>query len=267
MAPACISELPLHYLLLLPKQQPPKPSPFTSFTALLLMLVEIPHPLHLIFSTGELLAQGTFLTDPEIYAHLPLALAVVGSIAVALPYVIYFQAPALSLRHTQEQRKRLLEGLAYGTLAFFLGAFVADTSWLPKILQNFHSPFRGGVISRMTDPADLKLPHYFGDSFGLWNVQPGLQFGLFLIVGSGLLFQLPVLILSLGLRDVLDHAFLSRARRYVIVTSLILAAIIAPATSPVNFLTVGAPYIALYEICLGIVWLTERGEWKRCLAT
>jgi len=75
----------------------------------------------------------------------------------------------------------------------------------------------------------------------------------------GIGFELPVVILTLVKLGVLSYHTLKRARRYVIVLSFILGAIL---TTPevVTQVLMAVPLLMLYEVSLRIAWYWDRKE-------
>jgi len=51
---------------------------------------------------------------------------------------------------------------------------------------------------------------------------------------------------------------LARTRPYAITAILVLVALIAPTPDPFTFIGLSLPVIAIYEICIWIVWLMDR---------
>jgi len=86
------------------------------------------------------------------------------------------------------------------------------------------------------------------------NVRPMISmshyFELFfnVVVGVGLVFELPVLIFFLTLLRVLSPAFLLRHSRYAILAIFILAAIVTPTPDVVNLMLFATPMCALFYI-------------------
>jgi sec-independent protein translocase protein TatC len=82
------------------------------------------------------------------------------------------------------------------------------------------------------------------------------------MLGMGLGFELPVVLLTLVKIGVLSYSSLSKARRYMIVINLILGAVL---TTPevITQLVMFVPLQLLYEITIIIAWYWDRQEKKR----
>ena len=82
------------------------------------------------------------------------------------------------------------------------------------------------------------------------------------MLGMGLGFEMPVVILVLVKLGILNYAILSKARRYMIVINLVLGAVL---TTPevLTQVLMAIPLQILYEISVWIAWYWERQERKR----
>src|SRR4051795_5474921 len=83
------------------------------------------------------------------------------------------------------------------------------------------------------------------------------RFELMTMVALGAMFEIPVLLLALGLVGLLSSATLARHRGYAIVGLSILGAFL-PGTDPVSTLLETLPLFALYEATIVMLRLSER---------
>lgn len=81
--------------------------------------------------------------------------------------------------------------------------------------------------------------------------------GLQLLIAFGLAFELPVVVLVLGKLCIVRSAQLRDKRRHVIVLMLVIAMILTP-PDVFTQLIMALPLILLYELCIWIVWASER---------
>ena len=150
--------------------------------------------------------------------------------------------------------------LSLPVLVFIIGSFV-----LPgirdverKVLQRI-SVFSGGLFLagiamgyKVTLPLALGLMLKVGAQLGgesIWFYNKYIAFALQLLLGFGLAFQLPVVILILGKMGLVNSTQLREKRRHVIVGLLILAMILTP-PDILTQLLMAAPLIFLYEFCI-----------------
>lgn len=74
------------------------------------------------------------------------------------------------------------------------------------------------------------------------------------ILGMGIVFEIPILLTFLGLLGIVNAGFLVRNFRYAILAIAIIAAIVTPTPDIVNMLIFMAPMTALYLLSIGLVW-------------
>ncbi|HNT49032.1 MAG TPA: twin-arginine translocase subunit TatC [Cyclobacteriaceae bacterium] len=87
-----------------------------------------------------------------------------------------------------------------------------------------------------------------------------------LVLGSGLLFQLPVVIFFLTKVGIVTPKFLRHYRKHAVVIILITGAIITPSPDPLSQSLISVPLYILYEISIWISAMELRRKEKRELA-
>jgi sec-independent protein translocase protein TatC len=171
--------------------------------------------------------------------------AIYGGAVLASPFIFYFAAtfvfPALKLR----ERKYIYRGLAFGGGLFLLGVAFCYFALMPLALT-----------------AAQLYSHWLGFGAFQWRAEDYISFVCRFLLGMGLGFELPVVILTLVKIGVLDYRTLSRARRYVIVINLILGAVLTT-PEPITQIVMFVPLQLLYEITVWIAWYWDRRERKR----
>jgi sec-independent protein translocase protein TatC len=168
-----------------------------------------------------------------------------GGLALASPFIFYFVAqfvfPALKLK----EKKYVYRGLGVGGALFATGVCFCYFALLPVALA-----------------ASVQYSQWLGFSANQWRAEDYIGFVCKFMLGMGLGFELPVVILTLVKIGVLNYAVLSKARRYMIVINLILGALL---TTPevVTQVLMAVPLQLLYEISVWITWYWERRDRKR----
>jgi len=115
-------------------------------------------------------------------------------------------------------------------------------------------------------PVALSASQMYSSWLGLgasqWRAEDYISFVCRFMLGMGLGFEMPVVILTLVKIGVLNYSTLSKARRYMIVINLILGAVL---TTPevVTQILMFVPLQLLYEITVWIAWYWDRQEKKR----
>ena len=173
-----------------------------------------------------------------------LELAFFGGIVISLPFLTYFLASFILPALTRQEKKFLFPGILASSCLFGSGAYVSYHWILPKTLQFFADYNKKMGIE------------------SLWTWKDLVSFEVWLTIGFGLLCQLPIVMIVLSIVGIVNYKFLASTRAYAIMAILILSAIIAPTPDPMTFLTLGAPIIVLYEVCIWIVWFLDRRKKK-----
>jgi sec-independent protein translocase protein TatC len=91
-----------------------------------------------------------------------------------------------------------------------------------------------------------------------WTVQQYYSFVTKFVLGFGLAFELPVVVLALVYFGLITYKFMARTRPYAVVLIFILAAIIAPTPDFLTLVAMALPMVLLYESCIWIAWVMER---------
>ena len=183
-------------------------------------------------------------TNPTDAFNLYIKLSLVAGIFLAAPYVLWqlwlFISPGL-YRH--EKR--------------YVWPFVGLTSGLF---------FAGGFFAyRMAFPAALRFLLEFGHRFTpMITINEYWDLALTIIVGVGLVFELPVIVLLLSLFGIVTPRFLLKHIRYAILITAVVAAAIAPTSDMTTLFMFWIPMVGLYVLSIGLSWLVQlRRNWKK----
>ncbi|HSX27870.1 MAG TPA: twin-arginine translocase subunit TatC [Candidatus Saccharimonadales bacterium] len=95
------------------------------------------------------------------------------------------------------------------------------------------------------------------------TVDAYLTFVTTYLLGSALLFQIPLVMLIIDNIKPLKPSGMMKYQRHVILASFIIAAVISPTPDMFNQFLFAVPIIAMYQIGLIAVWLQGRGRRKR----
>lgn len=172
-------------------------------------------------------------------------MALYGGLVLASPFIFYFVAnfvfPALRMR----EKKYIYRGLFFGVGLFLTGVCFCYFLLMPVALK-----------------VSAQYAEWFGFKATQWRAEEYIGFVCKFMLGMGLGFELPVVILTLVKLGVLSYGVLKKARRYVIVISFVLGAIL---TTPevITQILMAIPLLLLYEISVWIAWYWERQERKR----
>ena len=168
-----------------------------------------------------------------------------GGMVLASPFLLYFIAsfvfPALRLK----ERKYIYRALFIGGGLFLIGVAFCYFILMPVALA-----------------ASQMYSQWLGLGAMQWRAEEYISFVCKFMLGMGLGFELPVVILTLVKIGVLSYSTLRKMWRYMIVINLILGAVL---TTPevVTQVLMAVPLYMLYEITVWIAWYWEWRDKKR----
>jgi sec-independent protein translocase protein TatC len=88
---------------------------------------------------------------------------------------------------------------------------------------------------------------------------------LTIIIGLGLVFEMPILVFFLALMRVITARWMWRNLRYSILAIFVVAAMVTPTTDILNMCLFAAAMVALYAISIGVAWLVNSVREHRTL--
>jgi sec-independent protein translocase protein TatC len=164
-----------------------------------------------------------------------------GGLTVSAPFVIYFIAQfVLPALHQREKK------WVYQVSGFSIGLFFAGVSFCYFFMM---------VISL---GATVGFSNWLGFRADLWQASDYISFISWFMLGTGLSFQLPLVLLTLVKIGLVDSAKLRSMRPYWVVAGLVVAGLITPDGSPLTMMLMFLPLEVLYEITVVIAWWWER---------
>ncbi len=188
-------------------------------------------PLTQFLPEGDKLA-FTGLVDPFM---LYIKVALLAGIFVAAPVVLHqvwlFVAPGLY----RNERRIAIPFILFTTAFFLLGGYFGYAVAFPMVCR---------FLLQVGE--DFKQVITVNEYFSLASK---------VILGLGLVFEMPVLILFLARIGVVTHRFLLRNFRYAVLLIFVLAAIITPTPDIATQSVFAVPMIALYLLGVLVAWL------------
>ena len=193
--------------------------------------------------------QRNHITEKLVYLNptepfnIYLKVGFLGGLFVASPFVLYqlwmFISPGL-YRH---EKRYVLPFMASTIFLFLAGGFFGYKSVYPAALD-----FLIG----------------YGKQF-----QPMITIGeytdlfLTIILGLGVIFELPILVFFLSLMGIVSARWMWRNLRYSILVIFIIAAVVTPTTDILNMCIFAAPMVALYVLSIGVAWMVHPSTRRR----
>lgn len=185
--------------------------------------------------------------NPSLYVRAPVAavglwinVGLAIGVGLAMPYVLYqvwlFIAPGL---YRNEQRA-VSTFIFFGTLLFLAGVAFAYYIMLPQMLHF--------LVHFSTDLALQPLI----------DVDEYFSLILVVMVGIGVIFEMPVVIYILSMFGIVTPRFLLKNFRYAMLIITIAAAIITPTPDATTMLIFMVPMVALYFVSVLVSYVVFR---------
>jgi len=191
-------------------------------------------------------------THPAGALNLVLTIGVYLGIVLASPIVLYqiwlFVAPAL-----YKHERGAITGFMFSTVVLFLGGIAFGYFvTLPYLLHFLVNP--GPLFGLGRDVVPMTSVNEYFDLI------------LLVLLGMGLMFELPVLIFFLSLFGIVTPQFLWRNARYAIAIISVVAAIVTPTPDATTMLVFMAPMIGLYFLGIAVSAVVTRRRERRIAA-
>jgi sec-independent protein translocase protein TatC len=176
-------------------------------------------------------------TNPTDPFNMYLKVGFIAGLFIASPFVLYqvwaFISPGL-YRH----EKRYVLPFMFSTVGLFLA---------------------GGAFGyKMVYPAALDFLIGYGIQFQpMITIHEYTNLFLTVVVGMGIVFEMPILIFFLALMGIVSAGWMWRNLRYSILVIFIIAAIVTPTTDILNMCIFAAPMVALYVVSIAVAWLVH----------
>jgi sec-independent protein translocase protein TatC len=159
-----------------------------------------------------------------------------AGLVLASPFIFsqfwLFIAPGLYTR----EKKVVLPFVASATVLFGSGVWFAHVYAFPAMFK-FFAGFTTAYLQ------------------GLFTIREVFSFYVKMVLGLGLIFELPMLVFFLARFGIVTAKFLVKNAKYAVLIIFIIAAIVTPSPDPVNQCIFAAPMLVLYALSILIAWL------------
>lgn len=194
---------------------------------------------------GQRMPMELMTLSPASGFFVAFQVAFYAGLVLAAPFIFYFVAafifPALKLN----EKFYVYRGLAWGVGLFMSGVAFCYFALMPIALS-----------------ASQAYSQWLGFSAFQWKADDYISFVCKFMLGMGLGFEMPVVVLTLVKIGVLNYSMLANGRRYMIVVNLVLGAVLTTPeiiTQVIMFL----PLQSLYEVSIWIAYYWEKKEKKK----
>jgi sec-independent protein translocase protein TatC len=189
-------------------------------------------------------------THPAGVFNLIITLGIYIGIVLASPVVLYqiwlFVAPAL-----YKHERSAITGFLFSTVFLFLAGiafgYYVTLPYVLRFLVSFQHVSLPGIVPMIT------VNEYF-------------DLTLMVLLGLGLVFEMPVLVFFLSLFGIVTPQFLWRNVRYAILIIAVVAAIITPTPDAMTMLIFMAPMVGLYFVGIAVSAVVTRKRERRLAA-
>jgi sec-independent protein translocase protein TatC len=192
----------------------------------------------LLTPTRSILPAGSKMiyTQPGEAFSFDVQIALIAGVVLAAPVIAYevwmFIAPGLYAN----EKKLAIPFVLLSTIGFLAGALFNHYVvfvWMMKFFASFNTP-------------DLQFLPRLDDVFDLYTK---------MLLGMGLVFQMPTIIYFLAKMKLVTWRWLLRSFKYAILVIFIAAAVITPSGDMVTQTIFAAPMIGLYILGIIIAWI------------
>ena len=178
-------------------------------------------------------------TEPSEAFVLYIKIAAIAGLMLALPVVFaqvwLFVAPGLY----QHEKRLAIPFVVISTTFFAMGAAFSHYVVFPMTWK-FFVGFSNDYLAFMP------------------RIEPAFAMYLKLLLGMGLVFQMPTLVLFLARMGVITARWMLRNFKYAVLVIFIIAAVVTPGGDPMSQTAMAAPMIGLYVISILLAWIFGR---------
>jgi sec-independent protein translocase protein TatC len=180
--------------------------------------------------------QQLVYTEPGEAFVLKIKMAAIGGLILASPGIMsqvwLFIAPGLY----SKEKKLAIPFVVLSSGFFVLGAAFSHYMVFP-LTWKFFASFSGDYLTFMP------------------RIAPAFSMYLKLLLGMGLVFQMPTLVLFMARMGVLTAGFMLRNFKYAFLLIFVVAAILTPGGDPISQAAMAAPMLLLYGISILLAWI------------
>lgn len=167
-------------------------------------------------------------------------ISIFGGIILSLPFLLYFIGQFLLPALTEREKRFLLPVFCAGAGLFVVGVTFCYTLVLKNTLNFFFA-----------------YSNYLGYS-ATWTAKALIDFEVQMLLGFGLAFELPLVILVLNLLGIVSAEQLASKRRHAAFAIFVAACCIIPSTDLFSLSVLSVPMYLLYELCILVARIVEK---------
>ncbi len=197
-------------------------------------------PLHHVAKDYPTLDPKLGTLSPLEVFNIVIQMCVFGGLFLASPFILFFIGQFVSPALTERELKALLPLCISALVLFLIGASFSFFLLMPSTVR---------VAVELNNAFGLEVRWTAGNYFTTLT---------WLVLGSGGVFEFPLVIILLVWLGIMSTAFLRKYRRHAIVVIFIIAAIVTPTPDPFTQTIFALPLYALYELSIIISTRIEK---------
>jgi sec-independent protein translocase protein TatC len=185
-------------------------------------------PINIIKQNNPEIVVQTILTSPFDGVMIKMKTSFLIGLIAGFPFVLYFLWAFVKPGLQNNEKNAFTWICLFGTFSFVIGIVCSYLLIIPTI---------SALIKLGIDTAE-----------NLWSLRDFISFEFYWMLGGGIIFELPLLMVILTKLNIIEVTVLKRIRPYYIVIAFVVAAIITPTTDPFTLCLVAIPMVLLYEL-------------------
>jgi len=162
-----------------------------------------------------------------------------SGLLIAMPFLVYFVARFVLPGLTDHEKSVLKKASGFAVVLFVLGVSLGYRVCMPIALEMM-----------------LGFHHWINVA-PEWTVNDYASFTIQMLIGFGLAFQMPVIVMILGKLGIVTGEQLRGVRKHVLVGCLIIGMLMTPQDISSQIIMAGPLYV-LYEMCIWVLWFGDR---------
>ena len=198
-----------------------------------------PSPVSPTRNSDELIVQTQALSWTDGFVVL-MQITMWGGTILALPFLLCFILQFIFPGLKRSEKNILIFTLATSSVFFVSGALMAYATTLRFALRFF-----------------IRLNHWMGIPTTIINMKEHISIVIKILLGFGVAFQFPLLLLALGWLGIISSKSLASKRRIAIVVVFTIAMFLTP-PDPLSQIIMALPMCILYESCIWIIYFREK---------
>jgi sec-independent protein translocase protein TatC len=202
--------------------------------------------------TAALKREPVFVfTNPTEAFWVYTKLAMYAALVVSCPFIIWeiwkFIAPGL-----YRKEKRMALTVTIATAVCFVGGAVFGYVLISKPALTFLF----GLSEAFTGPLPFKIEP-------MVKMEEMVGFMLAMLLGTGVAFELPVVLAVLGWLGLVTSRGLWKFNKYALILSTVVGGVLTPGPDVLSQLLMAGPLFGLFQVSIVVVWMIERARRKK----